>query len=72
MNFRCIIAEKSNQRWYSSQLSSLGLNGVVHIAEMLQIGRCIGFDNRVGILQELDDLVQVWISPLNPGHCICT
>ena len=57
MNFRCIVAEKSNQRWYSSQLSGLSLDRVVHIAEVLEVSRCIGLDYRVGVLEELDDLM---------------
>ena len=55
-----------------AQLPSLGLDGIVHVAEVLQVRRGIGLDHGVGVLKEFDDLVKIRISPLYSRHCIYT
>ena len=70
--FRYIVTEKSNQRWNSTELSRLGLDRVIHVAEVLQISGGVGLDDRVWILKELDDLMEIWVSPLDSRHGVRT
>merc|ERR1712106_436415 len=51
-----------------TKLPGLGLDRVVHVAEVLQVGRSIRLDNRIGVLQELDNLMKIWVPPLHPRH----
>ena len=46
----------------------LGLDRVVHVAQVLEVGRGVGPNDAVRVAQELDDLVQVWISPMDSGN----
>jgi hypothetical protein len=39
---------------------------------VLQVGRRVGLDDAVGVAQELDDLVEVRVSPVDAGYaCRC-
>ncbi len=71
MYFWHFVREESHERWDSTQLPSFGLDGVVHVAKMLEIGGRIRLDHAVRVVQELDHLVQVGVAPLNPwGTCV--
>ena len=69
---RAVVAEEPNQGRDAPELPGLGLDRVIHVAEVLQIGRSVGLDHGVGILKEFDDLVEIWVSPLYSRHCIYT
>ena len=34
----------------------------------LKVGRCIGLDHIVGVIEKFDDLMKVWISPMNTRY----
>ena len=68
MNLRSIVTKKTHQGRDASQLPCLGLDVVVHVAKVLEIGGSIGLDDRVGVLKEFYHLVKIWISPLYARH----
>ena len=65
VDLRDLVAEESHKGRDPSKLPRLRLHGVVHVAEVLEVGRRVGLDHRVGVLQELDHLVQVGVAPLH-------
>lgn len=67
-----VVAEQPHQRRDAAELPSLGLDRVVHVTEVLEIGRSISLYHGVWILKEFDDLVEIWVSPLYARHCIYT
>ena len=48
-------------------MSGLGLDRVVHVTKVLQIRGCIGLDDVVVALQEVNDLVKVRVTPMDSG-----
>ena len=65
VDLRDLVAEKSHKGRDPTKLPRLRLHGVVHVAEVLEVGRRVGLDHRVGVLQELDHLVEVGVPPLH-------
>ena len=66
MKLREVVGEQRHEGRDATQDASLLLGGVVHVAEVLEVGCCIGLHHIVGVAQEVDYLVQVWIPP---SHC---
>ena len=56
MHFRYRVRYKFDERWDATEHARLGLDAIVHEAQVLEVGCCIGFDVRVGVAQELDCL----------------
>ena len=65
MNLRDLVTEEGNKGRDAAELARLRLHGVVHVAEVLQVGRCVRLDHGVGVLQELDHFVEVGVPPLD-------
>ena len=68
MDFGDVVAEEVDEGRDAAELPRLGLDGVVHVAEVLEVRRRIGLDHTVGVVQELDDLVEVGVAPLYACH----
>jgi hypothetical protein len=62
------MREQCNQWSNSAQLPCFGLDGIVHVAEVLEVGRCIGLDHIIGVVEEFNDLVKVRIAPMNTSY----
>lgn len=62
------LRQKGHQRSNSTQLPRFGFHRIVHITEMLQVGRRIGLDHIVGVVEKFNDLVQVWVAPVNTRY----
>ena len=56
MHFRYRVRYKFDERWDATEHARLGLDAIVHEAQVLEVGCCIGLDVRVGVAQELDRL----------------
>lgn len=68
MNFGYVMSYERYKWSYSAKLPRFGLDGIVHVAEVLQVGRGIGLDHIVGVIEKLYDLVEVRISPMNTRY----
>lgn len=68
MNFWYVMREESHERSNSAQLPRFGLDGIVHVAEMLEVGCSIGLDHIVGVVEEFDDLMEVGVAPMNTRY----
>ena len=62
------LRQKGHQRSNSTQLPGFGFDRIIHITEMLQVGRRIGLDHIVGVVEKFNDLVQVWVAPVNTRY----
>ena len=61
-------ADEGHQRRDAAEEARLLLDGVAVVAQVLQVGRRVGLDDRVRVVQEGDDFVQVRIAP--PHACL--
>ena len=68
MDFGDVVAEEIDEWRDAPELPRLGLDGVVHVAQVLEVRGGIGLDHTVGVVQELDDLVEVGVAPLYACH----
>lgn len=62
-----VVGQELHEGRDAAQLARLGLDRIVHVAEVLEVRGCIGFDHTVRVVEELNDLVQVRVAPLHTG-----
>ena len=49
-------------------MSCFGLDGIVHITKMLKVGRSIGLNHIIGVVEKFNDLVKVGVAPMNTRY----
>lgn len=63
VDFRFGMVQKPHQNRNPLQLTHILLDLVVFIAQVLQVGSCVGLDWVNGVAQHGDDLGEVWVTP---------
>lgn len=62
------MSEQRHEGRNATEDARLLLGGVIHITEVLEVGCRIGLHYVVGITQEVNHLMQVWVPPPHWGE----